>query len=59
MPYNFTHYVIVCKMLRMAPLALPGGKNKKQTTERDAWDIVYVNAEEEYFAEVRYIIYNI
>ena len=53
MRYDFTHYVLLCKMLRMPPMeGAATGKSKKKQPSRDSWEKVFVNAEEEYFSEV-------
>ena len=46
MKYDFTHFVIICKQQRLAPL------DPKSASSRSSWETVFVNAEEEFFCEV-------
>ena len=57
MKYDFTHFVLICKQQRLAPLpqAANATSSTTVTSSRTAWETVYVNAEEEFFSEVSLI----
>ena len=52
MNYNFTHYIMVCKMVAMPALEEATAGKKKKATKAESWPKVYVNGEEEFFADV-------